>query len=86
MHSSFEDKICWWIRSWERRGYPDGIPDEAPPILEELGRVPSYRLICMAIMKNDHTLALLGFSRPKCELYNQLKREEILSRNRAKKC
>jgi len=73
-------KIEFWIRAWEKKGYPDGIPDEAPITLETLGKVPSYRLVCIAIMKNDHALQALGFSRPQCQLYNEIKRSEIAAR------
>ena len=85
MRSSIERKIRGWIRAWERKGYADGIPDEAPANLEEMGRVPSYRLICYAILKGDHNLETLGFSRPPCELYNQLKRIEISMRGNSGK-
>lgn len=85
MPSRFERKIQAWIRNWTAKGYADGIPDEAPETLEELGRVPSYRILCMAIMKNDHALQMLGYSRPPCELYNSLKRVEINARAGARK-
>ena len=76
----FKTKIYHWIKKWEGRGYPDGIPDEAPSNLEDRLRVPSYRMICLAIMKNDMTLETLGFARPNCELYNLIKRREIAAR------
>lgn len=80
MNSKSINKILTYIARWEKQGYPNGIPDEAPPTLEDNRRVPSYRLICAAILKNDHTLQLLGFSRPPCEIYNQIKRDEIRAR------
>lgn len=58
-------KIEEYVRIWETRGYPDGIPDEADPVLENLSRAPSYRAICRAIMKNDYTGIYLGCSRTK---------------------
>jgi hypothetical protein len=76
-------KIAQYVRVWERRGYPAGIPDEAPARLEQLGKVPSYRLICIALMKNDKNLLYLGFSRPECQLYNELKRQEFLMKGKA---
>ena len=75
-------KILAYIRKWEKRGYPDGIPDEAPPELEVLGKVPSYRLICRAILTNDRQLETLGYSRQKCEAYMAIKRAEIEARKR----
>ena len=73
-------KIRNYIAQWEARGYHNGIPDEAPVRLEQLGKVPSYRQICMAILKNDTTLKSLGQARPKCQLYNELKRIELIER------
>ena len=78
-------KIRSYIHRWEKRGYPSGIPDEAPSRLEDNGRVPSYRLICAAIMRNDHTLELLGYARPRCELYHQIKHAEIKQREQRRK-
>lgn len=77
------DKIRSYVSSWERRGYPDGIPDEAPVRLEELGKVPSYRVICIAIMKNDKNLESLGFRRTPCQIYMDLKRVELRSKGKA---
>ena len=57
-----------------------GIPDSADPVLERLGKVPSYRRICFAILKNDIILQSLGYSKPTCEAYNQIKRLEIAAR------
>lgn len=74
-------RIQRYVSQWERRGYPHGIPDEAPAELERVtGKVPSYRLICLAIIKNDKQLESLGFTRKPCELYNVLKREELRQR------
>lgn len=73
-----KQRIENYIKSWELRGYPSGIPDEAPAILEELGKVPSYRLICIALMKNEKNLESLGFSRMPCRLYMAVKRDELL--------
>lgn len=70
-------RIAQYVRMWERRGYRDGIPDEAPSRLEDLGKVPSYRLICIAIMKNEKNLETLGFSRKPCQIYMDLKRIEL---------
>lgn len=75
-------RISAYIRKWQSSGYPDGMPDEAPRRLEDAQRVGTYRLLCIAILKNDVTLQTLGFSRPPCLLYNQLKRAELLSKGR----
>ncbi len=75
-------KIEEYVRKWEQRGYGEGIPDEAPAELEALGKVPSYRLICLTILKNDVACETLGYAREKCQAYMELKRVEIMRRNR----
>jgi predicted phosphoadenosine phosphosulfate sulfurtransferase len=78
--SNFERRIADYIQKWERRGYDRGIPDEADPVLEEYVKAPSYRAICMAIMKNDVQCASLGYARPKTFFYMTLKQIEIAER------
>lgn len=75
-------KILAYIAKWERQGYPNGIPDEVDGRLEASGRVPSYRLICKAIMKNDYALETLGYTRVPCPAYMELKRIEIQARGK----
>ena len=75
-----KQKILAYIAKWEKQGYPDGIPDEADAKLESLGKVPSYRMICKAILKNDISLSSLGFTRQPSEVYSLLKRIEIAAR------
>ncbi len=73
-------KIEKYIKQWEKKGYQNGIPDEAPFELENKGLVPSYRLICISIMRNPNNLEKLGFNREKCKIYQEIKRVEIDSR------
>lgn len=73
-------RIAEYIRKWKSKGYPNGIPDQADPRLEELCKAPSYRMICRAILRNDLALTSLGFSRPKTDAYMELKRIEIQGR------
>ena len=75
-----KNKIKNYIAKWKKQGYENGLPDEAPAKLEALNKVPSYRMICKAILKNDLCLTSLGYSKPKSEMYNLLKRIEINSR------
>lgn len=75
-----KERILNWIEKWEARGYSNGIPDEAPLRLEALCKVPSYRMVCIAIMKNDYALETLGYSRTKCGAYMALKRQELIER------
>ncbi len=73
-------KILKYIEKWKQRGYENDIPDEADSNLEGMGKVPSYRMICKAIMKNDIALTSLGYTRPKCAAYGVLKRIELAAR------
>ncbi len=75
-----KSKIKKYINQWEQKGYPNGIPDEVPIQLEKLDSVPSYRKICIALMKNENNLEILGYSRKKTLVYSELKRIEIEQR------
>jgi len=77
-----KQKILKYIQKWESRGYPNGIPDEADAKLEGLNKVPSYRNICKAILKNDTTLSSLGFTRQPSKVYSILKGIEIAAREK----
>lgn len=50
------------MRVWEGRCYADGIPDVVPDGVMKSSRVPSYKAIAIAILKNDHNMYSLGFS------------------------
>jgi predicted phosphoadenosine phosphosulfate sulfurtransferase len=78
-------KIKKYIAQWEKNCYFDGIPDEADRRLEKLNKVPSYRKICIAIMKNDYALESLGYSKVKCASYHHFKRIELIERGVIKK-
>jgi len=79
---SIRKKVDSYILKWSSRGYPDDIPDEAPAKLEDLGKVPSYRMIVKALLKNETHLESLGFTRQPCELYGEFKRIELQQRGK----
>jgi len=74
-----KNRIENYIKIWESRCYPDGLPDEAPKEIFDM--VPSYKRIAIAILRNDPSLKYLGFTPPKSAVYNELKRIEIEKRN-----
>ncbi len=74
-------KINSYIESWLDRDYKEGIPDEVPIKLMNQMLAPSYKAICIAILKNDHSMKSLGFIAKKTHWYNELKRVEIKGRN-----
>jgi len=45
--------------------------------MEELNVAPSYKAICIAILKNDHQLKRLGFTPQKTNSYHELKRIQL---------
>ncbi len=67
----FENKIVLWVKWWQERGYADGIPDEAPAELETYRKVPSWRRVCKALLRNDFWAKGLGFSQHKSRAYTQ---------------
>lgn len=66
-----------YVNAWRGRGYPDDIPDEVPPGIAEECLAPSYKAICLALLRNDHSLQSLGLSSPRPEIYMTLKRIEF---------
>jgi predicted phosphoadenosine phosphosulfate sulfurtransferase len=58
----FENKIILHRKWWIERGYPDGIPDEADYSLEAKRKVPSWRRICKALLRNDYWCKGLGYT------------------------
>ena len=58
----FKNKIAWFLKWWQDRGYPDGIPDEADPKAEARKEVPSWRRICKTLLRNDYWCKGLTFS------------------------
>jgi len=78
-----KDKIKKYITKW-KSSYHNGIPDEAPTRLEDLGKAPSYRLICKTILKNDFQCETLGFNRPKTLIYDNIKKTELKEKGKIK--
>ena len=66
-------RIETYTRTWEARCYNDGIPDELPRKLEASSRVPSWRAVAIAVLKNDHNLHSLGFRSDQTQLERELK-------------
>lgn len=55
-------RVTAYIKTWEGRCYFDGIPDQVSNLLMSSGRVPSYKALALAILKNDLQLKELGFN------------------------
>lgn len=67
--NNYNDKIGGFVSKWIDRCYKPDIPDEAYWNLENLGKVPSYRRVCRAILRNDFLCKTLGFAQPKSKVY-----------------
>jgi predicted phosphoadenosine phosphosulfate sulfurtransferase len=70
-HIHYENKILLFQRWWKEKGYPDGIPDEAPYELEQARRAPSWRRVCKSLLRNDYWCKGLGFTQHKSEAYKK---------------
>jgi predicted phosphoadenosine phosphosulfate sulfurtransferase len=60
-----------FIKGWRGRGYVDGIPDEAPKVLEDKHWAPSWRRMCKVLLRNDWWCKGLGMQQPKSEAYSK---------------
>lgn len=77
---SMQQKISNYIKTWKRRCYHDDIPDDGPEDIFD--KVPSYKRIAIAILKNDYSLKTLGITQKKSMFYNELKRLEFEERKK----
>ncbi len=78
-----KEKINAYVETWKGRGYPMDIPDEVPVMIARERLAPSYKAICLALLRNDNQLLSLGFTGPVSPWYGVLKREEIEARPNA---
>lgn len=70
----FRDKITVFLRWYQQRGYPDGIPDEADTAEEAAKKVPSWRRICKTLLRNDYWCKGLSFTQTKSEAYEKYRK------------
>jgi predicted phosphoadenosine phosphosulfate sulfurtransferase len=73
----FENKIAVFLHWWEARGYPShtgGIPDEADPADEAAKKVPSWRRICKALLRNDYHCKGMSFTQTKSDAYERYRK------------
>lgn len=67
----YQNKIAVFQKWWIERGYPDGIPDEAPYELEAKREVPSWRRVCKALLRNDYWCKGMSFTQHRSEAYDK---------------
>lgn len=67
----YENKIAVFLKWWQDRGFPDGIPDEAPLKAEAKRETPSWRRVCRALLRNDYWCKSLSFSQHRTGRYDR---------------
>lgn len=75
------EKFKVFIKWWKARGYSDGIPEEAPTLLESQKLAPSWRRLCKVLLRNDYWCKGLNFTQPKSAAYGrylELKKSKTL--------
>ena len=80
MSEHYANKILLFQKWWINRGYPAGIPDEAPYALEAKRLAPSWRRVCKSLLRNDYWCKGLGFSQHKSDAYR--KYQELMRRRK----
>jgi len=65
------EKFRIFLEGWKGRGYINGIPDEAPSVLENKQWAPSWRRMCKVLLRNDWWCKGLGYQQPKSEAYGK---------------
>lgn len=73
----YKDKIAVYLRWYQLRGFPAGIPDDGP--LEK--DTPSWKRVCKALLKNDYWCKGLSFSQHTTGAYEKYKK--LMQRRRA---
>lgn len=76
----YKNKIAVYVQWWKKHGYEDGIPDESPIKIENMGKAPSWRRVCKTLLKNDYWCKYLGFSPTKTSAYK--KYTDLMTRRR----
>ncbi len=80
MADHYKDKIAVFLKWYQDRGYPDGIPDEADAELERQRQAPSWRRICKMLLRNDYWAKGLGFSQQAATAHARYK--ELMAKRR----
>lgn len=66
----YEAKIFVFQEWWKKKGYENGIPDEADYNLEVKKLAPSWRRICKSLLRNDYWMKGLSFTQHKSDVYS----------------
>lgn len=64
----YRDKIAVFLKWYQERGFPNGIPDEGLPTDR---KSPSWTRICKVLLRNDYWCKGLSFSQHKTEAFEK---------------
>lgn len=73
----YRNKIHVFLKWYESRGYPNGIPDEADPKEEADRKTPSWRRIAKMLLRNDYWAKGLSFTQTKSGYFYQQYMERV---------
>lgn len=63
----YKNKIAVFLNWYKTRGYPENIPDNA----DLKSKIPSWKLICKTLLRNDYWCRGIGFSPTKSAAYQK---------------
>lgn len=75
---NYKNKIAVFLRWYEERGYPNGIPDEGSATDK---KTPSWTRICKSLLRNDYWCKGLSFSQHKTEAFSRY--QKLMKKRRA---
>jgi predicted phosphoadenosine phosphosulfate sulfurtransferase len=67
----FRAKVFVFQEFWKKKGYPDGIPDEADYALEVKRLAPSWRRVVKSLLRNDYWCKGMSFTQHKTDAYKK---------------
>jgi predicted phosphoadenosine phosphosulfate sulfurtransferase len=67
----YRNKVALFLNWWRDRGYPDGIPDELDPKVENARDAPSWRRVAKTLLRNDWWCKGLSFTQTKRDSYDR---------------
>jgi predicted phosphoadenosine phosphosulfate sulfurtransferase len=67
----YSNKIFVYLNWYAKRGYENGIPDQAEWKKEQTGEIPSWRQITKTLLRNDYWCRNLGFQITKSSAYEK---------------
>ena len=67
----YRAKVFVFQEWWKKKGYPDGIPDEADYALEVKKLAPSWRRVVKSLLRNDYWCKGLSFTQHKSDAYKR---------------